>query len=254
MRWTLLSLLGCGFALACSSAPGRDGPSGAAGGGGSAAGAGAASGGSAGAGAAGSGGVSGAAGGGLGGDGTGATGGSLGSGGGAGGGGGGGGGSAWGPAQCPAAPSNIGFDVGDTLGELVVKDCDTGAVATLDELCGAAATWVFVAHTHCPTCKATAGFTDSVAAAVADQDVAIAHIVYDDNGTSCATWKASFELSGIKNVKLFEDPTGAAWSKLKTSNYTAPSAFLDKNRVITFKAHGLTESSVLGQITQALAN
>ncbi len=159
----------------------------------------------------------------------------------------------WGPAQCPAPAGNVGFNVGDSIGDLGVTDCDTGQPATIDDLCGAKATWIFVAHSHCPTCKATAGFTSSVAQKVASKDVAVAHILHDDNGTSCATWRDAYELAGISNVRVYEDPTGATWSKLKTSNYTAPSAILDANRVVTHKAHGMNESAVLSQIDQALA-
>ncbi|MCA9585588.1 MAG: redoxin family protein [Myxococcales bacterium] len=159
----------------------------------------------------------------------------------------------WGAQACPAASGAKGFAVGESLGDLELKDCDTGAPAKLDELCGASATWIFAAHTHCPTCQATAGFTDDVAAAVASKNVAIAHIVYNDNGTSCAKWKAAYKLAGVANVRVYEDPTGDAWAKLKTSNFTAPSAFLDANRVITFKEHGLAKSAVLTQIDAALA-
>ncbi len=95
----------------------------------------------------------------------------------------------WGPEACPAAPGGVGYSVGDSLGELTVVDCDTGEPRSLDELCGASATWIFTAHSHCPTCKATAGFTPSVAKQVAEKNVAIAHIMYDDNGTTCAAWK-----------------------------------------------------------------
>jgi thiol-disulfide isomerase/thioredoxin len=147
----------------------------------------------------------------------------------------------------------VGFQVGQSLGKLVVKDCETGAEATLDELCGAQATWIFVAHTHCPTCQATAKFTDEVAAEVASKDVAVAHIVYDDNGVTCAAWKETYKLGGYPNLRVYEDPTGAAWSKIKSSNYTAPSVILDRDRVITFQGHGLSKAKVLGQIDAALA-
>jgi thiol-disulfide isomerase/thioredoxin len=158
----------------------------------------------------------------------------------------------WGSTQCPAA-ADAGFEVGQALGSLVVNDCDTGEQVTLDELCGASATWIFTAHTHCPTCKATAQFSDTVAQAMADKNVAIAHIVYDDNGTTCAQWRDAYKLGGIANLKVYEDLTGQVWAKLKTSNYTAPSAFLDRNRVVTYKAHGLTQSAVLKQLESALA-
>jgi hypothetical protein len=158
----------------------------------------------------------------------------------------------WGAAACPSA-SDKGFAVGQTLGELGVRDCETGAPASVDEACGAKATWIFAAHTHCPTCRSTAGFTDDVAQAVAGKDVAVVHLVYDDNGTSCAEWKEAYKLAGISNVFVYDDPKGVAFAKLKTSNYTAPSAFLDGNRRITFKEHGLSKAQVLSRIDEALS-
>jgi hypothetical protein len=158
----------------------------------------------------------------------------------------------WGAAFCPAA-TNKGFAVGDTLGDLVVKDCDTGAAATLDEVCGAKATWIFAAHTHCPTCQATAGFTDDVAAAVAAKDVAVVQLVYNDNGTTCAQWKQAYKLAGIPNVRVYEDPGGRGFQRLAVTNYTAVSAFLSKDRVVTHKEHGLSKTAVLREIDAALA-
>ena len=158
----------------------------------------------------------------------------------------------WGPEACPSV-SESGFAVGQTLGDLGVRDCETGAPASVDEVCGAKATWIFAAHTHCPTCRSTAGFTDEVGQAVAGKDVAVVHLVYDDNGTSCAEWKAAYRLAGISNVFVYDDPKGVAFTKLKTSNYTAPSAFLDTNRRITFKEHGLSKAQVLSRIDEALA-
>jgi Redoxin len=159
----------------------------------------------------------------------------------------------WGAQTCASPVATVGFSVGESIGDLQVKDCETGAPATLSDLCGASATWIFSAHTHCPTCQSTAGFTDEVAAAVAQKNVAVAHLVYDDNGTSCAKWRDVYKLAGIANVRVFADPGGTAFAKLKTSNYTAPSAFLDKNRVITFKQHGMNKTQVLAQIDAALA-
>lgn len=159
----------------------------------------------------------------------------------------------WGPQQCAAPTSNVGFAVGDTIGDLGLKDCATGADVSMDEVCGASATWVFSAHTHCPTCQATAAFTDEVAAAVASKNVAIVHIVYDDDGTSCAKWRDAYKLAGFSNVRVYDDPGGAAWAKLRSENYTAPSAFLDAKRVITFKQHSMSKAAVLTQIDAALA-
>ena len=161
--------------------------------------------------------------------------------------------SAWSAAKCAAPTGKVGFAVGESIGDLGVKDCVTGATATIDEVCGAGATWIFAAHTHCPTCQATASFTDDVAAAVASKNVAIVHIVYDDNGTSCAKWRDAYKLAGLANVRVYADPDGSVWGRLKTSSYTAPSAFLDKNRVVTYREHGLDKAEVLSQIDSALA-
>jgi len=159
----------------------------------------------------------------------------------------------WSAQACPAATAKIGFAIGDSLGSLDVQDCDTGAPATLDEVCGAGATWICSAHTHCPTCQATAGFTDEVAAAVAAKNVAVVQIVYDDNGTTCEKWRTVYKLGGFSNVRVYADPGGAVFDKLRSSNYTAASAFLDKNRVITHLEHNLNKGEVLSEIDKALA-
>lgn len=77
--------------------------------------------------------------------------------------------------------------------------------------------------------------------------------VFDDNGTSCAKWRDTYKLAGLPNVRVFVDPGGAVWRKLKTSNFTAPSAFTDRHRNSTFKQHGMTKAQVLSQIDAALA-
>lgn len=159
----------------------------------------------------------------------------------------------WGAEACVAPKGEVGFAIGESLGELGIKDCDTGASATIDEVCGASATWIFAAHTHCPTCQATAGFTDDVATAVANKNVAVVQLVYDDNGTTCAEWRDNYKLAGITNVRVYADPGGKAFAKLKISNYTAASAFIDEDRVITYKEHGLSKAKVLAQIEAALA-
>jgi len=147
----------------------------------------------------------------------------------------------------------VGFAVGQSLGDLGLRDCDTGAAVTMDEVCGASATWLFAAHTHCPTCQATSSFMDDVATAIAGKNVAIVISVHDDNGTTCAKWREVYKLAGLSNVRVYSDPDAAVWDKLKTKNYTAPSAFLDSSRVITFKEHSLVKDAVLTQIDAALA-
>jgi len=155
----------------------------------------------------------------------------------------------WGKDKCPAPSGDpVGFAVGSQVGQLPIVDCDTNAPATIDDVCGAQATWIFVAHTHCPTCQGTASFTPDVAKSVASSNIAIVHIVHDDNGTSCAAWRERYKLAGIPNVKVYADPKAEAWAAVKKSNVTAPSLILDRNRVVTHREHGMSSSAIKEQL------
>lgn len=158
----------------------------------------------------------------------------------------------WGPEKCANSGPKLGFGIGDRLGHIAVQDCDTGATRTLDEVCGADATWLFVAHSHCPTCNATAKYTADLAQQYAGKNVAVVHVVYIDDGQSCPSWREKHGLAGIPNLKVYLDKTGASWSKIKTKPYTAPHAIMTKDRVITYKAHGLSGAGVKAQLDKAL--
>ncbi len=159
----------------------------------------------------------------------------------------------WGPKSCAKSGPAVGFKVGQRLGNIVVHDCDTGAARSLDEVCGSKATWLFVAHSHCPTCQQTAKYTAGVAKAMADKDVAIVHVLYIDDGQTCAQWRKQYNLEGLPNVRFYVDKTGKSWAQIKTKNYTAPHAIMTKDRVITYKNHGLSSAGVKTLINQALA-
>jgi thiol-disulfide isomerase/thioredoxin len=159
----------------------------------------------------------------------------------------------WGSQQCPPDNGESGFAVGASLGELPVQDCDTGEPRSLTEACGAAATWLFVAHSHCPTCVATAQYTAKVAADYAERNVAVVHIVHIDSGTTCPAWRKKYGLEGLPNVRVYADKSADAWAALKVSNSTAIHAFASGERVITYKAHGLSSSQVGKQLDAALA-
>lgn len=160
----------------------------------------------------------------------------------------------WGPALCPVDGPPAGFGIGQTLGDLPVQDCDTGKMRTIKEVCGAKATWVFVAHSHCPTCRATATYTAQVAKQVADKGVAVVHVVQIDDSQTCPSWRKKYGLEGIENLHVYTDTTGIAWQSIKTSNYTAPHAFANGGRVITYKKHGLSSQAVMQKINEALAS
>ena len=158
----------------------------------------------------------------------------------------------WGAAQCATGGPAVGFAVGQRLGDLPIQDCDTGEVRSISEVCGAKAAWIFVAHSHCPTCIATADYSSEVAAAVQSKDVAVVHIVHIDTATTCAAWRKKYALEGLSNVRVYADKSGAAWAALKLQNYTAIHAFTDAGQVVRHKAHGLSSSQVTKQIDAAL--
>lgn len=158
----------------------------------------------------------------------------------------------WGEAQCATGGPKVGFDVGQRLGDLPIQDCDTGDVRSIAEVCGAKAAWIFVAHSHCPTCTATADYTSEVAAAAQSKDVAVVHIVHIDTATTCAAWRKKYALEGLSNVHVYADKSGAAWTALKLQNYTAIHAFTDGGQVVRYKAHGLSSAQVTKQIDAAL--
>jgi hypothetical protein len=154
--------------------------------------------------------------------------------------------------MCAGDTGKLGFNVGDTIGKLEVRSCETNEIATIDNLCKAKATWLFHGHTHCPPAAETAGFTDEVASEMASKDVAIVHIVYDDSGTSCEVWKKKYALGGITNVKLYADPDGAIFQKIKLTDNFAPSVFINSKHVITYKKHQMTKAEVLSRFDEAL--
>ncbi|MCO4763647.1 MAG: redoxin domain-containing protein [Myxococcales bacterium] len=162
-------------------------------------------------------------------------------------------GKGWGPEKCQKAGSGTGFGIGQQLGSLSLKDCDTGKSRAITEVCGAKATWLFVAHSHCPTCQATASYTKQVALDLADKDIAIVHVIQIDDGQTCQGWRKKYGLTGLPNVKFYTENTGKAWQAIKTKNYTAPHAIMKADRVITFKAHGLSSGAVKQKLQQALA-
>lgn len=158
----------------------------------------------------------------------------------------------WGPKQCKKAGSGVGYDVGQQLGDLTVTDCDTGATRSIEEICGADATWLFVAHSHCPTCQATAGYTKKLATDLANKNIAIVHVVQIDDSQTCPGWRKAYGLAGLPNVRVYRENTGAAWKSIKTKNYTAPHVIMGPDRVITFKAHGLSSSAVKSKLLAAM--
>ncbi len=187
------------------------------------------------------GGGSGGGGGGSGGGGSGGGGG--GSGGGGSGGGGSGGGSSSGSgggnaAVCPEAPSgvDVGFDVGDQLADVVVKDCE-GQDYALTELCGKKGLHVFAAHGWCPLCKSVAGQQEALHDKYAASGLGSVNIVVQTaaggqpDAAYCKLWREQF---GQDDVITLYDPTGASLA-IWPGGSSSLHAFVNADRVIVQK-------------------
>jgi peroxiredoxin len=204
----------------------------------------------------GSGGSEGSGGGGAGQGGAGQGGGSS-AGGGGGGQGGSGGGSAaiWGPEHCPA-PSpdvNVGYNVGDRLPDIVVKDCD-GNDVSLNAFCGADALFIFAAHGWCPLCKGFSAQAEAVHDSFAGKNLASVNIVVEKGSGDppdadyCKLWR---DQHGLEDVATFYDPTGAVLALWSGSS--SLSAYVDQSRLITGKlVHDSNVDNIKAEIQKAL--
>jgi hypothetical protein len=160
----------------------------------------------------------------------------------------------WGPEHCPAA-ANVGYEVGQQLPDITVKDCD-GADVSLAELCGASALWIFAAHGWCPLCQSVSAQAEAIHDAHAGQNLASVNIVVADGQDGpptaeyCKLWR---DQHGHADVITLYDPTGsilALWS-----GSTSLSAFVSSDRVIVSKLeHDSNVDHIEAGIATALAD
>jgi peroxiredoxin len=168
-----------------------------------------------------------------------------------------GGGSAaiWGPEHCPA-PSpdvNVGYNVGDRLPDIVVKDCD-GNDVSLTAFCGADALFIFAAHGWCPLCKGFSAQAEAVHDSFAGKNLASVNIVVEKgsgdppDAAYCKLWR---DQHGLEDVATFYDPTGAVLALWSGSS--SLSAYVDQNRLITGKlVHDSNVDNIKAEIQKAL--
>ena len=147
----------------------------------------------------------------------------------------------------------VGYDKGNQLDALTLKDCE-GNDVSLSEVCGAHAAWLFFAHAWCPHCKKSSSLAESIHSKYADQGLVTIHVVVEDavqgkpDAADCKTWRETF---GHENVLTLYDPTGASYV-LWEQNYTALNVFMDGDRVITNKTHTDSQSTIELSIQGAL--
>jgi hypothetical protein len=195
----------------------------------------------AGAGGAGSGGETGAGGAGEGGSGMGGSGGSA---------------AVWGPEKCPAPSTgvSVGFDEGQQLADIVVKDCNDNDVS-LEQFCGADALFIFAAHGWCPLCKSVSSQEEAIHDSFAGKNLASVNIVVETgmggvpDAEYCKLWRNQ---NGQEDVATLYDPTGKVLA-LWPGGSSSLSAYVDQNRVITGKlVHNSDVAMIKAQIQGAL--
>lgn len=169
----------------------------------------------------------------------------------------GGGSAVWGPSQCPAPPAgvNVGFNVGDQLADVIVKDCD-GNDVSLQSYCGADALFIFAAHGWCPLCKSVSSQIESIHDSFAGMNLATVNIVVETglgappDADYCKLWR---QQNGEEDVVTLYDPTGAVLA-LWPGGSSSLSAYVDKDRLITGKlVHTADISLIKGEIQGALS-
>jgi hypothetical protein len=163
-----------------------------------------------------------------------------------------------GPEYCPAPDPGIteGFDIGERLAGVTVKDCSGNDVG-LDAFCGAKALWIFAAHGWCPLCQSVSGKQEDILADYAAQGLVAINVVVE-NGQSqppdaayCELWRDNH---GLAQVYTLYDPTGdilALWP----GGSSSLSAFVDRDRIIVSKLvySANDEAAIRQQIEAALA-
>jgi hypothetical protein len=163
---------------------------------------------------------------------------------------------AWGSSKCPALPAGkqAGLMTGQQLPPLTVKDCDGNDYA-LENVCGASATYLFVAHGWCPYCRNATKSSETLLASYAGKNVAFVNVLVENaqsqppTMTDCKAWRDTYKLT---NVIALYDPTGVT-KGLFDAGSSALGVYMDDERVIRSKTiHTDDQTAIKGGIDGAL--
>jgi len=163
---------------------------------------------------------------------------------------------AWGASKCPALPAGkqSGLDTGQQLAQLTVKDCDGNDYA-LENVCGASATWLFVAHGWCPYCRNATKSSEALLASYAGKNVAFVNVLVQNAQSQpptmvdCKAWRDTYKLT---NVIALYDPAGVTLG-LFNAGSSALGVYMDKDRVIRSKTiHTDDQTAIKAGIDGAL--
>jgi hypothetical protein len=163
------------------------------------------------------------------------------------------GGPGLGPELCPA-PADAGYEVGQLLPTLEVRDCD-GNAFSLDALCGAEALWIFAAHGWCPLCQSVGENAESLHDSFAGTGLVSINVIVQDpdyeapDAAYCQKWR---DINGHDDVITLFDPAGVLlplWSESSSL-----SAFVSADRRIVSKLeHDSNLEHIAAGIEGALA-
>lgn len=151
----------------------------------------------------------------------------------------------------------MGFNIGDQIDDVIVRDCDDNVVS-LTAFCGASATFLFGAFGWCPLCQQVSSEQEQITDKYAPQNVASVNIIIQNgqgaapDANYCKTWRDNF---GFKDTITLYDPTGASLAIWGFSSTSSLSAFLDKDRIIVNTLEHNGDVSLIQQnIDEALAH
>lgn len=164
-------------------------------------------------------------------------------------------GPALGPELCPDPAVSVGFDVGQQLADIVVKDC-AGNDVSLDTLCGASALWIFAAQGWCPLCKSVSAKQEAIVADYAAEGLVGVNVIVETaqyeppTAAYCELWRETY---GQTEVFTLYDPTGSILA-LWPGGSSSLSAFIDRDRIVASKlSYEADEATIRAEIEATLA-
>jgi len=161
-----------------------------------------------------------------------------------------------GPEHCPEVPDGylVGEQINEVLPDYELRHCD-GGEASLTEVCGAEALFLFSAQGWCSICQNVSVHLEGIQAEYADLGLKTVLVLteHTDAGTPpdadlCSYWRSE---SPHEEVLTLYDPNGTLFSLW--GGGSSQSAFIDRDRVIRSKLVGVGSLDELrGQIAAVL--
>jgi len=154
-----------------------------------------------------------------------------------------------GAAPCPP-PGPYGYELGDTLTDVALDDCD-GQELRLHDLCGARVAMAINYYGWCPSCQHWLELASALAESHGPRGLTSLVVVTEDplgepaTASYCLAVREAFELS----VPVVYDPTAS----MEVYGANGLVMLSDRAATIIFKRDDATENAVIAAIEQELA-